>query len=137
MKKRLISLATFGVLAAPIWLTAHEGHKHTVLGTVEVVEKTRLDVKDTDGNTASFVLNEETKVLRGTKVVPVSSLTKGERVAVESEEKDGTRTAVTVRVGGAETAQTYFCPMHPEAVSDEPGRCSECGMFLQLKATEQ
>jgi Cu(I)/Ag(I) efflux system membrane fusion protein len=30
-------------------------------------------------------------------------------------------------------AQTalYRCPMHPEEVSDQPGRCSLCGMFLE------
>ena len=30
---------------------------------------------------------------------------------------------------GAEVAQ-YTCPMHPEVVSDEPGSCPKCGMFL-------
>ncbi len=105
MKKLLLSLATFGLISAPIWVTAHEGHKHTVMGTVEHVGKTSLDVKDTDGKTVSFVLTDETKVLRGKKAVPVSSLTKGERVAVESEEKGGANTAVTVRVGGGETKQ--------------------------------
>ena len=24
----------------------------------------------------------------------------------------------------------YVCPMHPEIVSNEPGSCSICGMFL-------
>jgi RND family efflux transporter MFP subunit len=26
--------------------------------------------------------------------------------------------------------QLYFCPMHPEVVSDEPGKCPKCGMDL-------
>jgi RND family efflux transporter MFP subunit len=26
--------------------------------------------------------------------------------------------------------QKYFCPMHPEVVSDEPGKCPQCGMNL-------
>jgi Cu(I)/Ag(I) efflux system membrane fusion protein len=24
----------------------------------------------------------------------------------------------------------YFCPMHPEVISDEPGKCPKCGMDL-------
>jgi predicted small lipoprotein YifL len=27
----------------------------------------------------------------------------------------------------------YVCPMHPKIVSDEPGSCSICGMFLVEK----
>jgi rubrerythrin len=26
--------------------------------------------------------------------------------------------------------QRYFCPMHPEVISDEPGKCPKCGMDL-------
>jgi len=28
-------------------------------------------------------------------------------------------------------ATQYTCPMHPEVVSDEPGSCPKCGMFLE------
>ena len=28
----------------------------------------------------------------------------------------------------------YVCPMHPEVVSDKPGKCPKCGMQLKLKA---
>ena len=30
-------------------------------------------------------------------------------------------------------AATYTCPMHPEVVSDKPGRCPKCGMKLVPK----
>lgn len=31
---------------------------------------------------------------------------------------------------GAAGAVVYTCPMHPEVVSDRPGRCPKCGMEL-------
>ena len=34
----------------------------------------------------------------------------------------------------AAPAGHYSCPMHPEIVSDEPGRCSICSMFLEKVA---
>ena len=35
---------------------------------------------------------------------------------------------------GADGAVVYTCPMHPEVVSDEPGRCPKCGMKLIAEA---
>jgi FtsP/CotA-like multicopper oxidase with cupredoxin domain len=35
---------------------------------------------------------------------------------------------------GADGALVYTCPMHPEVVSDDPGRCPSCGMKLIAQA---
>jgi hypothetical protein len=37
---------------------------------------------------------------------------------------------LTYKTGVPETAAAYYCPMHPEITSDEPGKCSKCGMDL-------
>src|ERR1700677_145167 len=33
-----------------------------------------------------------------------------------------------------QTKNIYSCPMHPEVISGEPGKCPKCGMDLVLKA---
>jgi len=37
--------------------------------------------------------------------------------------------------GGAESAPSYACPMHPEVVQSAPGRCPKCGMNLVQQKT--
>ena len=45
--------------------------------------------------------------------------------ATEQKAAEGTET--NQQVDGV----TYTCPMDPEVVSDKPGKCPECGMFLE------
>ncbi|RYE04667.1 MAG: hypothetical protein EOP33_08870 [Rickettsiaceae bacterium] len=44
-----------------------------------------------------------------------------------------TDSAGTLPVAPATTATTYTCSMHPEVVSDKPGKCPKCGMDLIVK----
>jgi hypothetical protein len=34
-------------------------------------------------------------------------------------------------------AVQYTCPMHPEVISDKPGKCPKCGMDLVVKKKEK
>jgi hypothetical protein len=36
-----------------------------------------------------------------------------------------------------QSAAAYTCPMHPEVISDKPGRCPKCGMKLVKKGEGQ
>lgn len=38
---------------------------------------------------------------------------------------------------GGTVLTTYSCSMHPDEVSDEPGKCSKCGMDLNLSPKEK
>ena len=41
--------------------------------------------------------------------------------------------AKTETTGDAVQAVQYTCPMHPEVISDKPGKCPKCGMDLVVK----
>ena len=87
-------------------VSAHEGHKHTIMGTIASVQSSRIEIKVTTGKTASVVLDDKTHILRGTARVKAADLKVGERVvATAIETKDKKMVAQDVRVAGAPMKQ--------------------------------
>jgi hypothetical protein len=77
-------------------LAAHEGHPHTVMGTVAAVHDAHLEVKDTKGKLHGMTVTPRTKILRGTAPVKLSEITLDERVVVKATETKGKDGKVTV-----------------------------------------
>jgi hypothetical protein len=103
---KLISGVLFLVFALSIapGVLAHEGHVHRVMGTVAAVNGERLQVKATTGQTSEIVVNDKTKILRGTTTQKSSDIKPGERIVVtmtESKDPAGKAqlTATEIRLG--------------------------------------
>jgi len=58
--------------------------------------------------------------------VSLGTMTSFAQSAKNSQSKSKTDTA---------TRTVYTCPMHPEVISDKPGKCPKCGMTLVKKTT--
>jgi hypothetical protein len=118
----------------PGFLASNQGLARTTDGTVARIDKARIDVKDATGTTVTFVVTAKTVFQRGDKAIQPSEVKIGERVAVLFDTSGSARTALNVRVGVPEAKAVYACPMHPDVVSDKPGKCPKCGMNLALRA---
>jgi len=81
--------ATLAMLALTVAAWAHEGHLHKVMGTVSAIQATRLDVKATDGKVSTLVVDQATKIVRGTTVIKAADLKAGDRVVVSYMEMKG------------------------------------------------
>jgi hypothetical protein len=62
---------------------AHEGHTHTVMGTVSSCTDTQLVVKKTDGKDAVITLNAKTTVTKGDGKLTLKDVAVGQRVVVD------------------------------------------------------
>lgn len=98
-------LALFSLVAGmalPLRATAHEGHLHRVLGSITAVDAAHIEVRSREGESVSVLLEKETRVRRGEKLITAAEVKTGERVAVSYVEKEGRKLAREVRLGGAQ-----------------------------------
>ena len=104
-KKWFVGAALAAVLAVPAFGWAHEGHDHTVMGTVSSIDGTSLMVKTADGKTVMVMLDAKTKITKGATKLEASALKVGDRVVAAGPEEKEMVMAETVKVGGAPVAK--------------------------------
>jgi hypothetical protein len=105
MKKWIIAVAVIGAaLLAPRFARAHEGHDHTVMGTIASIDGTNLMVKTADGKQTMVMMDAKTKITQGTTKLDVKALKVGDRVVASGPEDKGMISAETVKVGAAPAA---------------------------------
>ena len=104
-RRFLIGAVLVAALSIPVYVRAHEGHAHKVMGIISVHDANHLKVKATDGKTVTITINEKTKVLRGKTKATADDIKPGERVVVtatEAKGKDGKTTMIATEVRLAE-----------------------------------
>ena len=105
MKKWIIAVAVVGAaLLAPRFARAHDGHDHTVMGTIASIDGTNLMVKTADGKQTMVMMDAKTKITQGTTKLDVKALKVGDRVVASGPESQGMISAETVKLGAAPAA---------------------------------
>ena len=85
-------------------LRAHEGHDHTIMGTVTMAAADHVMLKDTEGKDVTVKVTKETKV-KSKPVLKVEDIKAGTRVVITATQaKDMSFTAKTIQVGVATAA---------------------------------
>jgi hypothetical protein len=78
---------------------AHDGHVHTVMGTVTMVAPDHVMLTDTDGKDATVHITKDTKIVKDKKAMTITDIKAGMRVVVSAEEEKEKMMAKTIELG--------------------------------------
>jgi hypothetical protein len=76
-----IGVVLLALNAPDAW--AHEGHAHTIMGTVMARDAQAVQVKTPGGETLSIAITNKTTVVRGKQKAAIADVQKGSRVVVD------------------------------------------------------
>ena len=107
---------------APSLSAAQEGESHLAMGWVRAITSERLDLEDTEGKRQSFLLDAQTRFLRGQQVERPERIAVGERAVVRYEERGGLKAAKEIRVAEAAVRDREPPPEHRHPPEAEPAQ---------------
>jgi hypothetical protein len=105
-----VAVATLFV-AVPVTL-AHDGHIHTVMGTVTAVDQKHVEIKTPSGEVLSIALNDKTTFVRAKKKIDPAELKVGKRVVVGIGNGEDPLIAGEIQIGAAPSAAVAHKESH-------------------------
>jgi mercuric ion binding protein len=113
--------------------------------------KTNIEKAAKKAGASTAVWNEDSKELKVSYAVSKTSSQKIQQSIADAgyDTQDVTGSAAAYNklhacckydrkeVTAEDASKKYCCAMHPEVTSDKPGKCSKCGMDLNLSAKEK
>ena len=86
-------------------MRAHEGHTHSVMGTVLKVSPGQLEIQTKDGKVETVVLTHKTVVTRDKAPAKVADVAVGNRVVIDVGAGTKPLTAVGIKLGAGAAAK--------------------------------
>jgi len=93
----VLGVALLVLTARAAW--AHDGHIHTIMGTVMERDAQAVQVKTPGGETLSIAITDKTRVVRGKQKAAVADVQKGSRVVVDIGNGEDPLIANEIRLG--------------------------------------
>jgi len=123
MHNRLIRQFAFAALGAGVVTllvavpvaVAHEGHIHTVRGTVTAVDQKHVEIKTPSGEILSIALNDKTTFLRAKKKNDPAELQVGKRVVIGIGNGEDPLIAGEIQIAAASPESAHAAPAHAPA----------------------
>ena len=109
------ALVAFGAFVIPLLVAlpvalAHDGHIHTVMGTVTAVDQKHVEIKTPSGEILSIALNEKTTFVRAKKKIDPAELKVGKRVVIGIGNGEDPLIAGEIQIGAASAAPAHKEP---------------------------
>lgn len=98
MTKNLPAVCLTALLGLTVAGSAHEGHRHNAMGTINAIDDDSITLSVGEDETVDFVLTSKTTYVRGDEATPKKDVVSGERAVVVYEKKGGANVAIEVKL---------------------------------------
>ncbi len=113
MTRRMVLLAIAALTISVRAVDAHEGHAHTVMGSVTAVDTKHLELKTPSGEVLSIAITAKTTVVREKKKASLRDIQVGRRAVVDIGNGEDPLIAREIKIGAvAAAAPGPTAPVH-------------------------